>query len=168
MQANTANRILLHQRSSFELGPDFELGQNGTVLLNGKSNVQHRPSLLGMEQEAQEAREYKLWQVSAATPFCATRKPYLSAAMPILQANHPCILQQFQQFAQQSTGRRLVVFMDYDGKLLVVVEPEGPAGCQWTPNCPQTCTASSFHKACLPSCWRGLAQFCHVDLLTCQ
>ena len=74
MQANTANRILLHQRSSFELGPDFELGQNGTVLLNGKSNVQHRPSLLGMEQEAQEAREYKLWQVSAATPFCATKE----------------------------------------------------------------------------------------------
>ena len=69
MQAGAGNtRILLHQRSSFEIPPDFELGQNGTVLLNGKSKVQHRPSLLGMEQEAQEAREYKLWQVSAATP----------------------------------------------------------------------------------------------------
>ena len=58
------------------------------------------------------------------------RKPCLTATVlpPMLQANHPCILQQFQQFAQQSTGRRLVVFMDYDGELLV--EPERPAGCQ--------------------------------------
>ena len=72
MQAGpgTNTRILLHhQRSSFEIPPDFELGQNGTVLLNGKSNVQHRPSLLGMEHEAQEAREYKLWQVRAAAPW---------------------------------------------------------------------------------------------------
>ena len=61
--------ILLHQRSSFEIPPDAELGQNGTVLLNGKSNVQHRPTLLGMEHEAQEAREYKLWQVRAANPM---------------------------------------------------------------------------------------------------
>lgn len=42
----------------------------------------------------------------------------LTAAWAVcMQLNHPCVLEHFEQLAQKLHGKRLAVFLDYDGKL---------------------------------------------------
>jgi hypothetical protein len=36
--------------------------------------------------------------------------------MPMPQAEHPCILSHFSEFALSLKGKRLAVFLDYDGE----------------------------------------------------
>jgi Trehalose-phosphatase len=39
----------------------------------------------------------------------------------IMQARHPCILSAFDQFLSLASGKRVVVFLDYDGTLTPIV-----------------------------------------------
>lgn len=38
-----------------------------------------------------------------------------------VQASHPCILSSFDDFLEQASGKRVVVFLDYDGTLTPIV-----------------------------------------------
>ena len=39
----------------------------------------------------------------------------LSGCVSHLQAQYPCVLEHFDSFAEQARGKRIAVFLDYDG-----------------------------------------------------
>ena len=39
----------------------------------------------------------------------------LSICVSCLQAQYPCVLEHFDSFAEQARGKRIAVFLDYDG-----------------------------------------------------
>ena len=78
---------------------------------------------------AQSAKEFRLWKVSAVfSPAPVFRPPpadlffcmhFVTAAhgqLLCMQDKHPSILEQFEEFAKLVRGKRLAVFLDYDGK----------------------------------------------------
>lgn len=70
------------------------------------------------------------WARSSATPHVGQLAPHLHLADPIIhpcvatspprhpQLNHPCILEHLDDFKLAIEGKRLAVFLDYDGKWL--------------------------------------------------
>lgn len=74
----------------------------------------------GSEQDDSQlaASDYEGWRVSTNSGWLAhrMRARFDADASSLLQERHPCLLTNFEEFRQQLHGRRLAVFLDYDGE----------------------------------------------------
>eukprot|EP00879_Flechtneria_rotunda_P004952 GHRR01005226.1.p1 GENE.GHRR01005226.1~~GHRR01005226.1.p1 ORF type:complete len:424 (+),score=131.44 GHRR01005226.1:209-1480(+) len=94
----------------------------GEVLLHAQTGVVSGKTIaLGNAQDS----EYIAWRVK---PGSATSRlqhqPQVhqpTRATLFLQDKHPCILQHFDVFLQRVNGKRVAVFLDYDGTLTPIV-----------------------------------------------
>jgi hypothetical protein len=83
--------------------------------------------------QLQTDEEFEVWRVRnyhamhsprvCSSPFCS---PWCYSLL-LLQVKHPCILQHFDTFLERVNGKRVAVFLDYDGTF-----PNAAAG---SPSC---------------------------------
>lgn len=79
--------------------------------------------LAGVAGQALVDEEFSSWRVrrrhALHVPGCLHRAPPVPPTLVLLlllvQAKHPCILQHFDAFLERVNGKRVAVFLDYDG-----------------------------------------------------
>ena len=71
-----------------------------------------------------------------------------------VQRKHPSALGSFDEVAAAATGKRIVMFMDYDGTLSPIVEdPDRAVMTDEVRACPITSSSSSSSSAPRPPLW---------------
>jgi hypothetical protein len=80
---------------------------------------QHRVAVGGQGVGQQLDEEFTSWRVRARHALCGPTLPLAGPThlvlLLLLQAKHPCILQHFNTFLERVNGKRVAVFLDYDG-----------------------------------------------------
>lgn len=80
----------------------------------------------------------KLLPAGSVVLQCQGQAPCNELTLPLpSQDEHPCILQHFDTFLERVNGKRVAVFLDYDGGC-----------CSTCCCCPAICTSSSASHAC--------------------
>lgn len=112
-------------RVSYELKPE-EAEVIRAKFNAGSSSLYHpaRPGPVQPPSSAHSAREFRAWKVGLAWRTPVSRPARLSYAFLVqpfspemcMQEQHPSVLEHFEDFAKLLQGKRLAVFLDYDGK----------------------------------------------------
>ncbi|KAK9820682.1 hypothetical protein WJX74_005534 [Apatococcus lobatus] len=84
----------------------FELNEEDVIALRRSLHLSSRDSLTALRRSLEASRP----------------DPSLQGEFAAWQARHPCALQRFSSIAQRARGKRLAVFLDYDGTLTPIVK----------------------------------------------
>ncbi|KAK9850962.1 hypothetical protein WJX84_003437 [Apatococcus fuscideae] len=84
----------------------FELNEEDVVALRRGLHLSSRDSLAALRRSIEGSRP----------------DPTLQSEFTAWQARHPCALQKFSKISQGAKGKRLAVFLDYDGTLTPIVK----------------------------------------------
>lgn len=113
-------------RASFEqFGDEDSNDGKGRHGGHGGHRAGHSRSPLGGDQSEKD-EAYLKWQVGALLCMCSKRSAiFKRRCMLNAQEKHPCVLAHFASFKAAVDGKRLAVFLDYDGKRCALLGLQG-------------------------------------------